>query len=199
MSRLTVLSEDIDIVPYLHKNGLYPNEVVFTTNDLSTKLSFLDENDVILVIVHGFSRFTLTELLSLIHMFSESVENGATFKILSDVLFKSPDAHVPGIEFVLYKGDLFFGEYTWFNKRWKVVRNTVSEDAVIADILNGRIKEEKAKNTSYRKDFWQQFGEFTDPDVVPQLGEAPKHREAYVTSDSKYMSTLIAIDLFKKN
>ena len=198
MSRLIVLSEDIDIVPYLNRNGLYPNDVLFTTNELCDQLSFLDEDDMVLVIIHGFSRFTLAEMLSMMHSFSESVENGATFKILSDVLFKSPDAHVPGIEFIQYKGDLFFGEYIWFSSRWRVARNTVAEDAKIADFLNGRANPDKVKNTSYRKDFWNQFGEFTDPSVKPNMGAIPAHREAYVTSDSKYMSTIMAIDLFNK-
>ena len=198
MSRLLVLSEDIDIVPYLNRNGLYPNDVLFTTNELCDQLSFLDEDDMVLVIIHGFSRFTLAEMLSMMHSFSESVKNGATFKILSDVLFKSPDAHTPGIEFIQYKGDLFFGEYTWFSSRWRIARNTVDEDAKIADFLNGRANPDKVKNTSYRQDFWNQFGEFTDPSVKPSMGVIPTHRDAYVTSDSKYMSTIMAVDLFNK-
>lgn len=196
MSTLTVLSEDVGILSYLNNNGLYPTALLYTTNELSTRLDFMDEDDIVLVIVHGFTRFTLAEVLSLMHSFKEHLSSGATFKILSDIFFKSPDVHEDGIEFTTYKGDLFFGEYTWYNRKWKPMRSTADEDFKNHEILNGRLKPEKAKNTTYRQDYWNELGEFTNPQTKTQIGELPVHREAYKTSDTKYMEQIIKVELF---
>lgn len=194
MSTLTVLSETTNIAPYLAKNGLFPTNIFYRTVDILSSIAFADEDTLYLIIIHGFTRFSVAELFHLFEEMRFATDQGATVVVMSDVIIKSPALHAAGVEFVHYTGDLFFGKYEWYSRKWNISRDTEAEDAKIAEIMNYRAPE-NAKNTSYRKDFWAQFAEFTTP-IKPFEGELPAFIDQARTSDSKYMEQILTLDLY---
>ena len=182
------------IASYLARNGLYPTRVVFRVDEMLDHLAFADKDKLFLVIVHSFTRFSMAELQLLFSDLRSAAEQGASVAIMSDIIIRSPEFVKSNIQFVEYAGDLFFGRYTWYRNN-KAVRNTINEDKVEADILNGRVTAERAKNTKYRQEFWDQFGEFTTP-REPIMGELPERVYQPDGSDARYRDKLIDVDLF---
>lgn len=189
-SNLIVLSEDEEILPYLNKNGLYPNKLLFRTVDLMEELGFADSDMVVLVVIHSLTRFSSTEMAVLFGDLHSAADNGALIIIMSDVELKSADFVKTNIQFVHYQGDLFFGKYTGYvnNKpSW-----TIASEGLVVDTTDKHYEPKK------REEFWSQFAEFTDK-IETFVGEKPERREAAPTADSKYMDKLIDIDLFSGN
>lgn len=193
-----MLSEDSDIIPYLNRNGLYPTKVVYNSYEVLDDIAFAGEDSVYLVIIHGFTRFSISEIMYVFSELKTALDVGAQVMVMSDVPLKAPDLVNSGIEYVTYEGDLFFGTYRWHNSKFKVTRNTIAEDKKISDILNYRAPE-NSKNTSYREDYWAQFREFTDPSVIPIEGTKPAYREAARTADDRYIDQLIQVDLYNQD
>ena len=194
MSTLTVLIEDTNIIPYLHRNGLYPTRVVYNSYEILEDLAFASEDSIYLVIIHGFTRFSISEIMYVFTELKAVLEIGAQVMVMSDVPLKAPDLVTTGIEYVFYEGDLFFGTYSWYNRKFRVSRTTLQEDKKISDIMNYRATE-NSKNTAYREEYWAQFAEFTDP-VEPTEGNKPEYREAARTADDRYIDTIIKVDLY---
>ena len=194
MGTLTVLSEDTNIIPYLNRNGLYPSRVVYNSYEILEDLAFAGEDSIYLVIIHGFTRFSISEIMYTFAELKDVLDIGAQVMVMSDVPLKAPDLVNSGIEYVFYEGDLFFGTYSWYNRKFKVVRNTVAEDKKNSDILNYRLPE-GSKNKTYREDYWAQFKEFTTP-IQTLEGNKPEYHEAARTADDRYIDTLITVDLY---
>lgn len=187
-SNLVVLSEDTDILPYLNKNGLYPNKLFFRTSDFCDDLQFADENFVFLVIVHSFTRFTSAELNVLFEDLRNAAAHGATPIILSDILVRSPVLKNSNIQFVQYEGDLFFGRYTGYSNNKAVW--SAPDEGLYPEAPNG-----KNCDAANRTKFWAQFAEFTT-ERKTMIGEKPSLTPEHTTSDTKYLDTIIDIDLY---
>ena len=187
MSLLTVLSEDTDILPYLHKNGLYPSRLYFCTHDFKDELAFSDQDSLFLIIIHGFTRFSMSELNILFEDLRAATEHQATVVIMSDIKIVSPDFVRSNIQFINYDGDLFFGRYRMLESN-KEKWNTDFEDSLEFDPRKGKC---------YRREFWSQFIEFTDPCEPTKIGVMPERPMVYKTSDTKYLDKIIDVNLYK--
>lgn len=195
MSSLFVLSEDtVGIKEYLALNGLYPSRIAFTTHEILQELPYADKDTVFLIIIHSFSRFNIVTIDKLLAEFNAFENPEFTVIMMSDIVIKSKELKSDLIQFVRYEGDLFFGTYTFFRHN-KEVYNTIAEDKVNLDILNNRVKAEKAKNTHYREDFWRQFGEFTNPETLPIIDAKPAPTQIYVDADTPYIDSLKTVTL----
>lgn len=195
MSNLFVLSEDtVGIERYLALNGLYPSRIAFTTAEILQELPYADKDTVFLIIIHSFSRFNIVTINKLLAEFNAFENPEFTVVLMSDVVIKSRELKTDLIQFVRYTGDLFFGTYFFF-RRNKEIANTIKEDEINKDILNGRVKPDKAKNTHYRENFWRQFGEFTDPSVLPIIDAKPAPTQIYTDSDTKFVDSLKTVTL----
>ena len=181
---------------YLARNGLYPTLLLYNSGDLIERVPTADEDTLIMVIIHGLSRFSMGELDRLFDELRTAAGQCATVVILSDIAFKTPYFIKTGIQFVEYDGDLFFGRYTFYENN-KQKATTDSDDSVIQDILNERVKPEKAKWAHLRENFWEQFAEFTTPREIVE-GDKPEPRTTVTQADDRYRDKLIRIELFDK-
>lgn len=189
ISQLIVLSEDMDILPYLNKNGLYPSKLYFAASDFREELNFSSEDTVFMLIIHGFTRFSLTEINILIDDLSAAAQYGASLIIMSDVLIKSPVFKGNNIQFIHYEGDLFFGRYTnYVNNKptW-----SAPDEGLVPEAPNG-----KNCSPENRVKFWEQFVEWTDPKPPMVTGDKPDFSGVYRTSDTKYMDRIIDVNLY---
>ena len=190
MSTLTVLSEDYNILPYLNRNGLYPTRVDYYTADVMEAASFCDEDTLFLIIIHSLTRFTTAELRHLLDQMKTALMQGASVYVLSDIDLAMPELFEPGIEYIVYSGDLFFGTYRWVNIKGKVLKDTVKEDQIA--------ESSKKPNPvcALRQGFWNQFAEFTDPNVQTEVSDIVERGVEYTTSDDRFMSQILNVELF---
>lgn len=195
MSTLIVLSEDIaGMESYLNKNGLYPTQLMYRTSDVIEHLAYANKDMLLLVIIHGLTRFTTTELNMLFRELRPAVKAGAQVAVMTDIHIKNPDLQGNYLTYIVYEGDLFFGHYTWYDNKKKLY-DSEEEDVKIADQLNGRAKPSDIMQTCRRQQFWNRFGEFTKPREAIK-GELPQpHESKLVDSDAAYVDQLLSIDL----
>ncbi len=192
MSTLTVLSEDYNILPYLQRNGLFPTRIDYYTADVMEAASFTDEDSLFLVIIHSLTRFTTAELRHLFSQLKNATMQGASVFVLSDIDLSMPELYEPGFEYIIYQGDLFFGTYRWCNLKGKILKDTEKEDeAAVASRKPNPI-------CPIRQGFWNNFAEFTDPNTVTEVSDIVERGVEYTTSDDRFMSQIIKVELFDK-
>ena len=195
MANLIVLSADVTgMERYLNRNGLYPTKLMYRVSEVIEHLAYANEDMLLLVIIHGFTRFTTTEINMLFRELRAAVKAGAQVSVMTDIHLVNPDLQGNYLTYIVYEGDLFFGHYTWYDNKKKLY-DTTEEDAKIADQLNGRAKPSDIMQTCRRQQFWNQFGEFTKPRKAIE-GEMPVLQQSkLVDSDAAYVDRLLSIDL----
>ena len=179
------------ILPYLHKNGLYPTKLYFRTAEFREALNFPSEDTIFMVIMHGLTRFSSSEINNLIDNLAGIAQFKPSLIIMSDIMIKTPAFKNSNIQFIHYTGDLFFGRYTCY-------MNNKPVWSAPAEGLRPEPPEGKNCTTENRVTFWAQFAEFTEPKEPMTIGEKPFLSSEYTTSDTKYIKTLIDVDLFKE-
>lgn len=91
-------------IEYLHRNGVYPNDLLIEPTRFQDISPYLTKSDDILLIIKGLTDFTMTSIYGILAKFDEHKEKFKRVTILSNIPLGAIS-----YDYYLYTGDLFYG------------------------------------------------------------------------------------------
>lgn len=194
---ILVTEGNLDSIKYFMENGVYPDTVLLNILDLKEKIPYFTEKDHILVVIKGFSDFTLKELYLAIEEIEKIKKYLGSFIIMSNVEL--------GIEnYYLYKGDLFYGKIEEIKSKKKKINteNVVSKLLKIFKKEKSEKKETEEENNMYCINEIMRgylvFNDKKDPDVYLKENKSILVTiEEDIEESKKLASNILDVDLFK--
>ncbi|HFL3653796.1 TPA: hypothetical protein ACG3P3_001520 [Clostridioides difficile] len=200
---ILVTEGNLDSIKYFMENGVYPTTVLLNILDLKEKIPYFTEKDHILLVIKGFSDFTLKELYLVIEEIKKIKNYLGSFIIMSNVEL--------GIEnYYLYKGDLFYGKIEEIKSKKKKINteNVVSKLLKIFKKEKAEKKDTEEKNKSEEENNmycineimrgYLVFNDKKDPDVYLKENKSILVTiEEDIEESKKLASNILDVDLFK--
>lgn len=194
---ILVTEGNLDSIKYFMENGVYPDTVLSNILDLKEKIPYFTEKDHILVVIKGFSDFTLKELYLAIEEIEKIKKYLGSFIIMSNVEL--------GIEnYYLYKGDLFYGKI----EEIKSKKKKINTENVVSKLLKTFKKEKSEKKETEEENNmycineimrgYLVFNDKKDPDVYLKENKSILVTiEEDIEESKKLASNILDVDLFK--
>ncbi|EQF29650.1 hypothetical protein QEW_4697 [Clostridioides difficile CD160] len=198
---ILVTEGSLDSIKYFIKNGVYPTTVLLNILDLKEKMLYFTEKDHVLLVIKGFSDFTLKELYLVIEEIEKIKKHIGSFIIMSNVEL--------GIEnYYLYEDDLFYGKIEEIKSKKKKTNteNIVSKLLKFLRKEKTRETETEEKNKSEKENNVYSINEVMRGYLVFSNKKDPnvylKENKSILVSfedetNQKYTSNILEVDLFK--
>lgn len=141
--QLIVISEgDMHMLKYLRANGLRPKSFVTNCSKFKELKPYISSNDTLLVIIKGFTDFTISEVYALMNDIEDVRGKLRAVVVVSNINL----GNVP-FEYYLYEGDLFYGsmKHVVRGKTYDIVLDDADTDVTIDTVKKKKVKAPKDK------------------------------------------------------
>lgn len=185
--RLTVVTEGgIHSIEYLNNNLVFPNTVIIHPNKLRSILPFMDENDVIFLIIKGLTDFNMMDVYAMLRDIKDIEQSGVDIYVMSNV----PLGNIE-LPYYEYQGDLFEGTVRRVIKTKQYKLNYKGEE-----ITKETPKEERQEATG--NIIAHKMYEFNNPRVKIGIhGEEEKvDEQVRFYDEKKLLNDIIIVDRF---
>lgn len=174
-------------VEYLHKNGVFPNSIMFETSRFQEVSPYLTKNHDILLIINSLTDFTMASIYAVLAKFDENKDKFKRVTILSNVPLGAVS-----YDYYLYSGDLFYGTVK------KVVNKKVYDlddnGNVIEDKKKGLFNKNKPVQT--RNPIMFQFKKYNNRKVRILIYPMKKVDPPEGSKENEYIKKIKLVDLF---